>query len=133
MADISASRTEANLRHAFAEETIAGRRCEAAALRTESRGDTNTAALLRRAARRRQRHAAAHMDQLEPAPSGRGTAYLLRAAIMHEVHDFAGAYPAMARKAREEGFDDIAIWFECLAKSGRARAARLRRGLETSL
>ena len=133
MADITGSRTEANLRRAFTDETIAGRRHAAAAARAEAGGNESAAVSLRQAAQRRHTHAAGHMDQLEPAPPGRGTAYLLRVAIMHEVHEFAGAYPAMARKAREEGLDDIATWFECLAKSSRARAARFRRSLETSM
>ena len=133
MADISASKTEANLRLAFADETIAGRRSESAAASAEAGGNLRVAAILREDAQRRHSHAAGHIDQLEPGAPDRGTAYHLRAAIMHEVHEFADAYPAMARKAREEGMEDIADWFETLAKSSRARAVRLRRALETSV
>ena len=33
-------------------------------------------------------------------------------------------YPGMARTAREEGFDDVAEWFETLAMAERSHAGR---------
>jgi rubrerythrin len=33
-------------------------------------------------------------------------------------------YPGMAKTAREEGFDEIADWFETLAKAERSHANR---------
>jgi rubrerythrin len=33
-------------------------------------------------------------------------------------------YPSMAKSAREEGFDDIAEWFETLAKAEKSHAGR---------
>ena len=38
----------------------------------------------------------------------------------------------MARTAREEGFDEIADWFETLAKAERNHAGRFRKALETT-
>ena len=40
-------------------------------------------------------------------------------------------YPAMAKSAREEGFDDIADWFEILAKAERSHANRFQKALDS--
>jgi rubrerythrin len=129
---IEASRTATNLRHAFADETIAGHRCLARAERAEAAGIPAVASLWRQAAGNRRRRAMALMEALEPEPAT-GTAYNLRAAIMHEVHACADMYPGMARTAREEGLEDIALWFETRARASRVHAARFRRALDTSL
>jgi rubrerythrin len=39
-------------------------------------------------------------------------------------------YPAMAQQAREEGFREIADWFETLAKAERSHANRYKKALE---
>ena len=39
-------------------------------------------------------------------------------------------YPGMARTAREEGFEEIADWFETLAKAEKSHAGRFQQGLE---
>jgi rubrerythrin len=39
-------------------------------------------------------------------------------------------YPGMAKQAREEGFDEIADWFETLAKAERSHANRYTKALE---
>ena len=36
-------------------------------------------------------------------------------------------YPGMARTAREEGFEEIADWFETLAKAERSHAGRFQK------
>jgi rubrerythrin len=40
-------------------------------------------------------------------------------------------YPGMARTAREEGFEEIADWFETLAKAEKSHAGRFTRALES--
>ena len=40
----------------------------------------------------------------------------LASAVAGETHEYTDMYPGMARTAREEGFDEIADWFETLAK-----------------
>jgi rubrerythrin len=37
----------------------------------------------------------------------------------------------MAKSAREEGFDDIAEWFETLAKAEKSHAGRFQKMLDT--
>jgi rubrerythrin len=39
-------------------------------------------------------------------------------------------YPGMAKTARDEGFDEIADWFETLAKAERSHANRYAKALE---
>ena len=40
-------------------------------------------------------------------------------------------YPGMARTARDEGFDEIADWFETLAKAEKCHAGRFQKALDT--
>ncbi len=39
-------------------------------------------------------------------------------------------YPGMAKVAREEGFEEIANWFETLAKAERSHATRFQKALD---
>ena len=39
----------------------------------------------------------------------------------------------MAKTARDEGFDEIADWFETLAKAAKCHAGKLRKTLDTVL
>ena len=40
-------------------------------------------------------------------------------------------YPGMAKSARDEGFDEIADWFETLAKAERSHANRFQKALDS--
>lgn len=42
-------------------------------------------------------------------------------------------YPGMAKEARDEGFEDIAEWFETLARAEKAHAVRFQNALEQVL
>ena len=53
----------------------------------------------------------------------------LEAAIAGETLEFTEVYPGMAAAAREEGFPEIADWFERLAKAERNHAERFRKGI----
>jgi rubrerythrin len=129
MATLEASETQANLRVAFATEILASRRYQAYSERAEAEGNAVAAALFRIISRRRCANADAHLEALEP-PDTKSTAYHLRVAMMEEDADL---YPGMARKARDEGLEEIALWFETLAKAGRMRTNRFRRVLETMM
>jgi rubrerythrin len=48
----------------------------------------------------------------------------LEAAIHGETHEYQNMYPGMAKVARDEGFDEIADWFETLAKAERSHAMK---------
>ena len=82
-------------------------------------------------------HAFGHLEFLaevgDPAtgePIG-STSDNLKAAIAGETHEYTDMYPGMARTAREEGFDEIADWFETLAKAERSHAGRFQKALDT--
>jgi rubrerythrin len=51
-------------------------------------------------------------------------------AIAGETHEYTDMYPGMAKSAREEGFDEIADWFETLAKAERSHANRFQKALD---
>ena len=55
----------------------------------------------------------------------------LKAAIAGETHEYTDMYPGMAKTARDEGFDEIADWFETLAKAERSHANRFTKALES--
>ena len=58
------------------------------------------------------------------------TADNLKAAIEGETHEYTDMYPGMAKTARDEGFDEIADWFETLAKAEKSHAGRFQKALE---
>ena len=59
------------------------------------------------------------------------TAANLKAAIAGETYEYTDMYPGMARTAREEGFEEIADWFETLAKAEKSHAGRFQKALGT--
>ena len=54
----------------------------------------------------------------------------LKAAVAGETHEYTDMYPGMAKAARDEGFDEIADWFETLAKAERSHANRFQKALD---
>jgi rubrerythrin len=134
MATITASWTAANLRYALATEILINRRYLAFAAQADVEGNHDAAALFRSIADSRSGQARRHLELLETSGdsgSDGDTAYNVRAAIMNEVHECADIYPGMVRQAREDGLDEIADWFEILAKASRSHAGRFRRAMET--
>jgi rubrerythrin len=56
---------------------------------------------------------------------------MLKSAVAGETHEYTDMYPGMAKTAREEGFAEIADWFETLARAERSHAGKFQRALET--
>ena len=54
----------------------------------------------------------------------------LATAVAGETHEYTDMYPGMAKDARSEGFDEIADWFETLAKAERSHANRYQKALK---
>jgi rubrerythrin len=134
---LKGSKTEQSLRDAFAGESQANRRYLYFANKADIEGQNDVAALFRSTAEGETGHAHGHLEFLEvsgdPAtglPIGETSANL-KAAIAGETHEYTDMYPGMARTAREEGFDEIADWFETLAKAERSHAGRFQRALDT--
>ena len=135
MAALKGSKTEENLKAAFAGESQANRRYLYFANKADVEGQNDVAALFRSTAEGETGHAHGHLEWLEevgdPAtglPIG-STRNNLKAAVAGETHEYTDMYPGMAKTAREEGHDEIADWFETLAKAERSHANRYTRAL----
>ncbi len=133
---LKGSKTEQNLKHAFAGESQANRRYLYFATKADVEGYNDVATVFRSTAEGETGHAHGHLEYLEevgdPAtglPIGR-TGDNLKAAIAGETYEYSDMYPGMAKTARAEGFDEIADWFETLAKAERSHANRFQKALD---
>src|SRR5271163_3515289 len=136
MATLKNSKTEENLKAAFAGESQANRRYLYFAQKADIEGYNDVSAVFRSTAEGENRHAHGHLEYLEevgdPAtgkPIGL-TGDNLKAAIASETHEYTDMFPGMARAAHQEGFDEIADWFETLAKAGKSHAGRFQKALD---
>jgi rubrerythrin len=134
---LKGSKTEDNLKAAFAGESQANRRYLYFANKADVEGQNDIAALFRSTAEGETGHAHGHLEFLEqvgdPAtglPIG-NSRQNLAAAVAGETHEYTDMYPGMAKTAREEGFDEIADWFETLAKAERSHANRYQKALDS--
>lgn len=138
MAQLKGSKTESHLKEAFAGESQANRRYLYFANMADIAGSPEVAAVFRHTAEGETGHAHGHMEFLINGGAGEpGTgmpakdiAGALEAAIAGETHEYTDMYPGMARDAREEGFDEIADWFETLAKAERSHAGKFQKTLD---
>jgi rubrerythrin len=130
MPNLNGTKTHQNLKEAFAGESQANRRYLYFAKVADVEGYPEVAGNFRETAEGETGHAHGHLDYLkkvgDPAtglPIG-STEENLKAAIEGETHEYTDMYPGMAKAAREEGFAEIADWFETLAKAEKAHAGR---------
>ncbi len=137
MSALKGSKTEQNLKDAFAGESMANRRYLYFANKADIEGQNDVAALFRSTAEGETGHAHGHLEFLEtvgdPAtglPIG-ATRLNLQAAVAGETHEYTDMYPGMAKTARDEGFDEVADWFATLAKAERSHANRYQKALES--
>ena len=138
---VKGSKTEQSLKEAFAGESQANRRYLYFANQADIAGANDVAAVFRSTAEGETGHAHGHMEYLIEGGAGEpGTgmpaktvAEALQAAIAGETHEYTDMYPGMAKTAREEGFDEIADWFETLAKAERSHANKFTKTLEAHL
>jgi rubrerythrin len=135
--ELRGSKTEANLKAAFAGESQANRRYLYFAQKADIEGYNDVAAVFRSTAEGETGHAHGHLEYLEasgdPAtglPIGE-TSHNLKAAVAGETHEYTDMYPGMAKTAREEGFDEIADWFETLGKAEKSHAGKFQKTLDT--
>ena len=137
MQTLKGSKTHENLKRAFAGEAQANRRYLYFARQADVEGYPEIAGLFRDTAEGETGHAHGDMDFLkelgDPAtglPIG-NTVSNLEAAIAGETSECVRLYPEMARTAREEGFSEIADWFETLTRAEANHAARFQQGLKS--
>ena len=135
--ELKDSSTLQNLKDAFAGESQANRRYLYFAAKADVEGENDVAAVFRSTAEGETGHAHGHLEYMEtvgdPAtglPIG-STDNNLRAAVAGETHEYTDMYPGMAKTAREEGFEEIADWFETLAKAEKSHAGKFQKTLES--
>lgn len=136
---VKGTKTEQNLKDAFAGESMANRRYLYFANMADVEGAPEVASVFRNTAEGETGHAHGHMDYLKEAGDpATGHAFntvqqALESAIEGETHEYTDMYPGMAKTARDEGFDEIADWFETLAKAERSHAGKFKKTLDAYL
>ena len=136
MPQLKGSKTHSNLKAAFAGESQANRRYLYFARQADIEGYPDVGGLFRDTAEAETGHAHGHLDYLKAAgdpatdkPIG-ATDANLAAAVAGETYEYTEMYPGMAKTARGEKFEDIAEWFETLAKAEKSHAGRFQRALD---
>jgi rubrerythrin len=102
------SKTEENLKAAFAGESQANRRYLAFAAAADKEGFPQVAKLFRAAAEGETVHALNHLNALKAVKSTKDN---LKEAIGGETHEFKSMYPGMIETAKAEGDKDANISF----------------------
>jgi len=135
---LKGTKTEECLKEAFSGESRANRRYLYFANMADIAGENDVASLFRSTAEGETGHAHGHMEYLISGGSGDPETGLpagtveeaLASAVAGETHEYTDMYPGMAKTARDEGFDEVADWFETLAKAERSHANRFTKALE---
>ena len=134
---LKGTKTEENLKSAFAGESMANRRYLYFARQADIEGYPEAAGVFKNTADGETGHAFGHLDFLkevgDPAtglPFG-DTAINLKAAVAGETYEYTEMYPGFAKMAREEGFGEVAEWFETLARAEKSHAGKFQATLTT--
>ena len=134
---LKGSKTEENLKAAFSGESQANRRYLYFARQADIEGYPDAAGVFKNTADGETGHAFGHLEVLsevgDPAtglPIG-DTASNLKAAVAGETYEYTEMYPGFSKAAREEGYDEIAEWFETLARAEKSHAGKFQATLDT--
>ncbi len=134
---LKGTKTHENLKTAFAGESQANRRYLYFARRADIEGYPDIGGLFRDTSEAETGHAFGHLDFLKEVgdpvtslPIG-DTEKNLKSAVEGETYEYTEMYPGFAKVAREEGFEEIAEWFETLARAEKSHAGRFQKGLES--
>ena len=137
MKSLKGTKTHDNLKAAFAGESQANRRYLYFANKADVEGQNDVASLFRSTAEGETGHAHGHLDYLaqvgDPAtgePIG-DTEDNFKSAVAGETYEYTQMYPGFSKTARDEGFTEIADWFETLARAEKSHAGRFAQGLES--
>jgi rubrerythrin len=127
MTDIKGTKTEQNLKDAFAGESQARNKYTYFASVAQKEGFERIAAYFLETAGNEMEHAKLHFKHL----GGIGTTIdNLRAAAAGELDEHVDMYPRMAADARAEGFAEIAFMFESIGKIEQSHKERYLKLLE---
>ncbi len=134
--NLPGSKTHQNLKAAFAGESQANRRYTWMAAVAEKEGLAEAAGVFKHRADGETGHALKHLMFLAELADDPATGLALgdtrtnlKSAVAGETYEYTDMYPDFARTAREEGFTEIAAWFETLAKVERFHAGRFQEAL----
>ncbi len=133
---LKGTKSHENLKEAFAGESQANRRYMYFARAADIEGFPDIAGLFKDTADAETGHAFGHLDFLKQVGDPvTGVAIgkseqNLQSAVEGETYEYTQMYPGMAKTAREEGFSELAEWFETLAKAEKSHAGRFTKGLK---
>ena len=126
MKDLKGTKTEKNLLEAFAGESMARNKYTYWASKAKKDGFVQIAAIFEETANNEKEHAKLWFKYLEGGGI-KGTEENLEAAAAGENYEWTDMYDRMAKEAHEEGFEEIAIKFEGVAKIEKEHEARYRK------
>ena len=133
---LAGTKSHQNLKEAFAGESQANRRYLYFARVADIEGYPDVGGLFRDTSEAETGHAFGHLDFLKEVgdpctgvPIG-STEKNLKSAIEGETYEYTEMYPGFAKTARDEGFLELAEWFETLAKAEKSHAGRFNKGLD---
>jgi rubrerythrin len=124
MAELAGSKTEANLKAAFAGESQARNKYTYFASRARKDGYEQIAGIFEETAGQEKEHAKIWLKLLNGIND---TAENLKEAADGENYEWTDMYAGFAKTAKAEGFDDIARLFEMVAKIEKTHEDRFRR------
>lgn len=127
MPEMKGSKTEKNLWEAFAGESQARNKYTYYASVAKKEGYEEIAAIFQETADNEKEHAKLHLKALLGIA---GTRENLKGAASGENAEWTEMYPRMAKEAREEGFEEIAVMFEGIAAIEKAHQERYKVLLE---
>ena len=135
MASLKGTKSHENLKGAFAGESQANRRYLYFARMADIEGYPDVGSLFRDTSEAKTGHAFGHLDFLKEVgdpvtdvPIGT-TEKNLKSAVEGETYEYTEMYPGFAKTARQEGLNELAEWFETLAKAEKSHAGRFSKGL----
>jgi rubrerythrin len=121
------SKSEENLKEAFAGESQANRKYLAFAKKADQEGYKQVARLFRAAAEAETVHAHAHLRNLGGIKSTREN---LEEAVAGEVHEFEHMYPQMSEDAKAEGNKGAQMSFDYANKVEKVHADLYKKALD---
>lgn len=127
MKDLKGTKTEKNLWEAFAGESQARNKYTYFASAAKKEGYEQIAAFFQETADNEKEHAKIWFKKLQGIGN---TMENLAAAAAGENEEWTDMYARMAREAREEGFEDIAVLFEGVARIEKEHEERYRQLLQ---
>jgi len=133
---LKGTKTHDNLKSAFAGESQANRRYLYFARRADIEGYPDIGGLFRDTSEAETGHAFGHLDFLKEVGDPctgvviGSTENNLKSAVEGETYEYTEMYPGFAKTARSEGLEEVAEWFETLARAEKSHAGRFTKGLE---